>query len=630
MEPTKQEVLEHYWGYQSFRYDQADIIDSVLTKTDTLAVMPTGAGKSICYQVPGIMSLGTTLVISPLIALMKDQISGLKRRNISAHGIFSGQSKREQDIILDNVAYGEVKFLFISPERIRTRLFQDRLQKMDINLIVVDEAHCISEWGHDFRPEYRKISTLRELLPSVPVLALTATATATVVEDILSNLEMVEGRKFISSPIRSNLSYSLLHTESKRLMLNTIVQIDRGSIIIYVNTRRTSKEIERHLSRIGLSCAAYHGGMSRTERETVIDQWESGSLKIITATKAFGMGIDKANVRKVIHFQPPTSLEAYVQEAGRAGRDGNPAEAIILYNKSDLLKYEKLVNETFPSIEFIQDTYRKMSQFLEVASGVTEYEFYPFYTAEFCKEYGLGKLKVANALKILHQSKIIHLSDAILNPSKLTLDESATKALIANRYISPKMVEFVKLLLRTYESLFLDYVIIDERHVSKKFGVTKNETISALNWLQKKQVAKYKQAHQGHTVSYLQYRFDARDLPIDKKLYKASKQRMTDAIDSMKAYLNTENCRQKLIADHFDFKEEDCHSCDNCLKKYDKTDMLEVEFEITYLLRKKSRTVHEIYSHFNTGSRDKVREMLIEMEEEHLIRIEHDRLVLNE
>ena len=250
MKPTKQEVLEHYWGYQSFRYDQADIIDSVLTKTDTLAVMPTGAGKSICYQVPGIMSLGTTLVISPLIALMKDQISGLKRRNISAHGIFSGQSKREQDIILDNVAYGEVKFLFISPERIRTRLFQDRLQKMDINLIVVDEAHCISEWGHDFRPEYRKISTLRELLPSVPVLALTATATATVVEDILSNLEMVEGRKFISSPIRSNLSYSLLHTESKRLMLNTIVQIDRGSIIIYCLLYTSPSPRDRQKSRM--------------------------------------------------------------------------------------------------------------------------------------------------------------------------------------------------------------------------------------------------------------------------------------------------------------------------------------------------------------------------------------------
>ena len=619
-QPDKQlgihKVLKKYWGYDDFRSSQEIIITQIVEGRSCLGVMPTGAGKSICYQVPGLLLGGVTLVISPLIALMKDQIAGLKKRGISAVGIYSGQTKRTQDILLDNAIYGDTKFLFVSPERLRTHLFRERFRKMQVNFVAVDEAHCISEWGHDFRPEYRMISDLKEIKPDLKFLALTATATASVVTDICTNLEIEKEQAFVASPVRSNLSYGVVNIDSKKEYLASLVKGQSGCLIIYVNTRKASKEVERYLKEHGHSCMSYHGGMNKKDRDKVSEAWIDGKTKIIIATKAFGMGIDKADVRKVIHFHVPQSLEAYVQEAGRAGRDGESAEAILLYNASDFQKFDKLINESFPTIEYIKDLYAKVSQHLNVASGPTDIEFYPFYLADFCNKYELKKNIVANALKSLHQAEVLFLSEAILHPSQLHLQEGPCKALLKNPKLSPRMQEFVKLLLRTYEGLFMDYAVIDEFHISKKFQVDKTKVIKALTWLHERNIAIYKPSYEGHTISFNEYRYKAVELPVDEKAYEVRKKRMTSSIAAMVDYIKKTNCRQQLIAEYFSFKESSCKVCDYCLENNSNKSTYQLKSKVENLLAEEPLTVHEIYGRFKVGERKAVQEILTDMESE--------------
>lgn len=629
---TKKELaglLKKYWGHDSFRYDQEDIIQSVISGNDTLAILPTGGGKSICYQLPGIYSGKLTLVISPLIALMKDQINGLKKRGIPAVSIYSGQSKRQQDILLDNCIYGEISFLFVSPERLKSKLFIERFKKMDIGLVAIDEAHCISEWGHDFRPEYRQIAELREYKPDLTFLALTATATATVVTDLLENLGIQNANQYISSPIRPNLSYNLYEVESKKESLLNLLQRHKGCAIIYVNTRKSAMEIERFLTTRKYQARAYHGGMSSKLRSKITEQWDAGQIAIMVATKAFGMGIDKSDVRAVIHYQVPQSLEAYVQEAGRAGRDGAFAEAIILFNNADLRIFEKLMNESFPDLEYIKDVYAKVCRELQVASGAVEIEFYPFYLADFCQKYDLRKIKVFNALKLLHQSEILYLSEAILHPSQLSLGEGSTKNLLRNEDLSPKMKEFTKLLLRTYEGLFLDYCVIDEFHLSKKFDTDKNLVVKALQWLHKRGIADYKPSFHGHTISFMEYRHDTKSLPINVKAYENRKKRMQQSIDSIISYLKTDVCRQQYIAAYFSFSENDCGTCDNCINKATGENLSILHDQITELLSKGGMTIQQVYAQFHLGQRSHINEILSEMESERLISIKENKLLLN-
>ena len=619
-------VLKEYWGYDTFRSSQESVITQILARKSCLGVMPTGAGKSICYQVPGLILKGVTLVVSPLIALMRDQISGLKKRGISAVGIYSGQTKRTQDILLDNAIYGDTKFLFVSPERLKTAIFKERFRKMNINFVAVDEAHCISEWGHDFRPEYRMITDLKEIHPKLNFLALTATATKSVVNDICLNLNIPVKQAFVASPIRTNLSYGVVQIDSKKELVASLVKGQGGCIIIYVNTRKGSKELERYLIERGHNCMAYHGGMTKKDRDKVSEAWIEGETKLIVATKAFGMGIDKADVRKVIHFHIPQSLEAYVQEAGRAGRDGESAEAILLYNKSDLQKFDKLINESFPSIDFIKDIYGKIGKYLAVASGPTDIEFYPFYLSDFCSTHNLKKNVVANALKSLHQSEILFLSEAILHPSQLHLREGACKALLKNPELSVRMQEFIKLLLRTYEGLFMDFAVIDEFHISKKFQVDKTKVTAALNWIHQRNIGIYKPSYQGHTLSFNEFRYRAKELPIDEHSYAIRKKRMTNSIEAMINYLKLDDCRQKQIAKYFSFSEPPCQVCDYCLEKNSNTSTTLLKSKIEMIISSESVTVLELYGRFRIGERKAIKGILRDMEGERELSIIGNKL----
>ncbi len=622
------QVLKKYWGYDSFRSTQEQIITKVANGHSCLGVMPTGAGKSICYQVPGLLHEGVTLVVSPLIALMKDQISSLKDKGIKAVGIYSGQTKRTQDILLDNAIYGDVKFLFVSPERLRTHLFRERFKKMNVSFVAVDEAHCISEWGHDFRPEYRMIADLKEIKPDLTFLALTATATKSVVEDICLNLNIKKEQALVSSPIRTNLSYGVVRVDSKKELIASLVKGQQGCIIIYVNTRKATKELERYLYERGQPSMAYHGGMNKKDRDKVSEAWTKGEISVIVATKAFGMGIDKADVRKVIHYNVPQSLEAYVQEAGRAGRDGHSAEAILLYNPADLQKFDKLINESFPSIDYIRDIYGKISKHLKVASGPTEIEFYPFYIADFCHKNNLKKNVVANTLKSLHQAEVLFLSEAILHPSQLHLKEGECKALLRNPKLSKRMQEFVKLLLRTYEGLFMDFAVIDEFHLAKKFQVDKTKILAALQWLQKKDIAIYRPTYEGHTISFNEYRYRKKDLPIDEKAYANRKKRMTSSIDAILAYIKNDKCRQQQIASYFSFDEEPCQVCDHCIEGNLEISKYQLKSSIENILGGESLTLLELYGRFKIGEKKAVEDILSDMEAERELNIKGNKLEL--
>jgi len=606
--------LKQYWGFDQFRLNQDKIIQSVLDKKDCLVILPTGGGKSLCYQIPGLCFDGLTLVISPLIALMKDQIDGLTRKRIKAVGLYSGQSKKQQDIILDNAAYDKrIKFLFVSPERLKSKVFLSRVHKMKIALLAVDEAHCISEWGHDFRPEYRQIADIKEILPSVPIIALTATATPEVKEDILSNLQLNKPAVYLGSPVRQNLKYSTLYSESKKEMLHTLVKKIDGSQIIYTNTRKSVMEIQRYFNKANFPCNAFHGGMNKNEREACINAWSTNEIRLIVATKAFGMGIDKSDVRQVLHYNPPGSLEAYVQEAGRAGRDGKSASVTVLYNKGDVAKIKRQLDEIVPEIDYMQSIYKRICQDLNVATGPCDTEFYPFYINEFCAKYNLGKFKVANALKFLHQSEIIYLSEAIRHPSRLRMYEGQTKQLLSNPNLSSKMDQMIRLILRTYEGLFLGTTVIDEKQLSKNLVESKSSVQKALNWLDKKGIASYTPNYEGHTISFMEFRYRSDNIPINMRLYKNKKMRMHNALDSILSYLSTDNCRQILISNYFGFQENDCKVCDNCFRKFQSVDVKNVKHKIYKILSEGPVELEEVLATYDVGHRDSIVSVLKDM-----------------
>ena len=601
-------ILKRFWGFDEFRMGQDKIIQSVLDQKDCLVIMPTGGGKSLCYQIPGLCMDGLTLVISPLIALMKDQIEGLKKKNIKAVGLYSGQTKSQQDIILDNAVYDKnIKFLFVSPERLKSKLFLGRLEKMKIALIAVDEAHCISEWGHDFRPEYRQIADIKPLLKSaVPIIALTATATHLVKEDILSNLKLENPAIFVTSPVRQNLKYNILYSESKKEMLYRLVKKMTGSQIIYSNTRKSAMEIQRYFQNGNIPCNAFHGGMKKKDRDNVIEAWNKNETKLIVATKAFGMGIDKSDVRQVIHYNPPQSLEAYVQEAGRGGRDGQSASATILYNNGDLARLKRQLEETVPPLEYLKDTYKRICQDLNVATGSCDTEFYPFYINEFCAKHKQGKYKVANALKLLHQSEIIYLSDAIRHPSRLRVFEGPIKQLLSNPNLSIKMNHLIRLILRTYEGLFLASTIVDEKQLSKKLNEPVKSVQKALLWLHEKNIVEYNPNFEGHTISFMEYRYRSSQLPINIGLYENKKLRMQNALDSILEYLSTKDCRQVIISKYFGFLETACESCDNCYSRFESMDNNQIRHKIYQTLQNGPTELEDVLAGYEVGHRKSI------------------------
>lgn len=573
-----QQILTKYWGHPNFRTLQDDIIKSVGNGNDTLGLMTTGGGKSITFQVPALAKDGLCLVITPLIALMKDQVANLVKRGIKAIMVYSGMTTNEIDVALENCIYGDYKFLYLSPERIGSELFKIRVQKMKVNLIAIDEAHCISQWGYDFRPSYLKIAELRELLPDVPFLALTATATPEVVEDIQEKLLFRKKNVLKTSYERKNLVYIVREVEDKQKYLLKIIGNVKGSGIVYVRTRKKSKDIKDFLKNNQISAEHYHAGLSnkiRTQKQT---DWTRSKLRVMVATNAFGMGIDKADVRFVVHFDLPDSLEAYFQEAGRAGRDGKRAYAVLLFNSADEKKLGQQVKSNFPEVSQIKRVYEALGNYFQIPVGSGKNGVFDFNIADFSSKYKFNLVNAYNSLKFLGREGYLELTEEINNPSKVhfLIDrDDLYKFQVAN----VKFDGFIKLLLRSYTGIFTEYVSINERSLAQNANVHIDIVYQYLSKLNNMKIIRYIPQKKTPLIIFTEERLDQKSLFISKENYKKRKERFVSRIESVIDYAtNQDLCRSQVLLSYFGEKDSNpCGKCDVC-KKESKLKLGEQEF----------------------------------------------------
>lgn len=600
-------VLKQFWGYDSFRPLQEDIVDSVLQGRDTLALMPTGGGKSICFQVPALMKEGICIVISPLIALMKDQIQNLRLRGIEAIAIYSGMSYREVDIALDNCIFGKIKFLYIAPERLYSDLVQERIRYMKVNLFAIDEAHCISQWGYDFRPSYLHLTKLRELHPQVPFLALTATATPMVVKDIQDQLQFKVENVLQKSFARLNLGYMALFEENKMNRMFRIVHKTGGSGVIYVRNRRETQEVARFLMNNGVSADYYHAGVPLRERETKQDAWTKGKTRVIVATNAFGMGIDKADVRFVIHLDIPDSLEAYYQEAGRAGRDGKKAFPVLLYQQEDRDKLSKNFEGSFPTVLFIQQVYHHLCNYFQIAYGAGTGLVFDFDIVEFAKKYNLDVMQTISALKFLERDGWLSLSEAVFIPSRFKF-EIDFQELYKFQVQAAKYDPLIKAILRSYGGVFEFFVAINEYEFAKKLGLAYDVIVSLLEGLQKQQIATYIKSTDKPQLQFLQSRVDYKNLYIDTDFIRERKKIKQDQIQAIFSYLDTQNCRSVSLLAYFgEVEATPCGECDLCLmRKHKKNIENKIEQEIRVLLLEGDKDLKHLVDSITVGN-DKIK-----------------------
>ncbi len=569
MEPNINQILQQYWHYNAFRPLQEDIIQSVLAGKDTLALLPTGGGKSICFQVPALAKPGICLVISPLIALMKDQVEQLQKRNIPAVAIHSGLNKHEIDIILDNCVFGQVKFLYLSPERLQTDIFRERVKRMSVALLAVDEAHCISAWGYDFRPAYLQIASLRELLPAVPLIALTATATEVVKRDIQEKLLFANGQVFQQSFARANLSYSCLATEDKSGRLLGILQNVPGSAIVYVRSRRQTVETAKWLQARGISAGVYHAGLSFAQRNQAQQQWIENKTRVIIATNAFGMGIDKPDVRLVVHLDLPETLEAYYQEAGRAGRDGRYAYATVLLGPADTADLRTKVTEAHPPVEILKRVYQALANYYQLAVGSGELSTFDFRIDDFTRTYKLKALEVHHAIRKLETEGLLQLNEAFYSPSKAFFavnHEEMYKFQVAH----PEFDALLKTLLRVYGgNLYTSFVKISERQVAEYLHITEAAVRKSLEYLHQRNILEYEPQHEAPQLLFATPRYDAASLPLDQKKLNHFRKTAIQKAEAVIHYLLTTNqCRTQLLLAYFgEITDENCRVCDYCLAR---------------------------------------------------------------
>ena len=574
MQPQK--ILKQYWGYDTFRPLQAEIIQAVLDGKDTLALIPTGGGKSLCFQVPEMMSEGICIVISPLIALMQDQVQHLKNRNISAVGIFSGMHKNQIDIALDNCIYGDIKFLYVSPERLQTKLFIERAKQMKINLLAIDEAHCISHWGYDFRPPYAKIADFRKLIPPVPLIALTATATQEVKIDIVEKLEMINPQVFQQSFARANLSYSAFKEDDKERRLMKILENVQGSSVVYVRNRRRTQEVSDMLNKYNIQSTFYHAGLNPTERTKRQENWIKNRVRAIVATNAFGMGIDKPDVRTVIHLDLPDNLEAYYQEAGRAGRDGEKAYAVALFNQSDIDGLEKNVLQSYPPVELIRRVYQCLGNLFQLAVGSGEFSSYDFDLIEFQRRFELPPTDTYFALKILQNQGFIQLSEGFKNTSKIMFKVD-NRQLYDFQLRNSKYDSFIKLILRMYGGdVFTTFLNISETNLAKAYSIPVKDVETWLLNLEKFDILFYDKQKDKPQLTFLTPRFDIKELPLQESEIKNRKERDLQKAKSVKHYAEqAHRCRTQLLLEYFnEITDAECGICDNCLKKKKQSKMV--------------------------------------------------------
>ncbi|HEY5368373.1 MAG TPA: ATP-dependent DNA helicase RecQ [Hanamia sp.] len=562
------EILKKYWGYDDFRQLQEEIILSVLNTNDTLALMPTGGGKSICFQVPSLLNEGICIVISPLIALMKDQVANLKQRGIPALSIHSGMNFREVKNTLQNAAYGNFKFLYLSPERLETELFLEYLPLIKLNLIAVDEAHCISQWGYDFRPSYLHIASIREYFPDIPLLALTASATSEVQKDICEKLLFKKGyQSFQQSFERPNLSYSAFELSTKQNKLLSVLKKVPGSGIIYCKTRKRTKEVSEILTMNGINADYYHAGLTTEQRNKKQEDWIGNNTRIIACTNAFGMGIDKPDVRTVVHYDMPDALENYYQEAGRAGRDGLKSYAVLLFNDAEIKDLQNKVEKRFPSIDAIRKIYAALCNFFQLPSGKGEGLAYDFDINVFVKNFKLDPFAVNSVLKILEQEELITYSEQFFS-SPTVVFTSSKNALNQFEKSHPQHDAVVKGLLRSYDGIFDFPASVDESQLAKFIGMKNEKLVRLLIELKGWSIIDYVPKKEKPQVYFLQNRVKADDLYINEKNILKRKKAFEKRLNAMVHFSTDEiQCRSQLIASYFnDFKIAPCGICDNCLK----------------------------------------------------------------
>lgn len=575
-----QEILKQYWGYDSFRDLQEEIITSIGEGKDTLGLMPTGGGKSITFQVPALAQEGICIVITPLIALMKDQVQNLRKREIKALAIYSGMTRQEILTALENCIFGNYKFLYISPERLDTEIFRTKLRSMKVSMITVDESHCISQWGYDFRPAYLKIAEIRELLPEVPVLALTATATPEVVTDIQARLKFREGNVFRMSFERKNLAYIVRKTDNKTKEIPYILQRISGSAIIYVRNRRRTKEITELLMNEGITADFYHAGLDNAVKDLRQKRWQSGEVRVMVATNAFGMGIDKPDVRIVLHLDLPDSPEAYFQEAGRAGRDGEKAYAVILYSKSDKTTLHKRVVDTFPDKEYILNVYEHLQYYYQMAMGDGFQCIREFNLEEFCRKFKYFPVPVDSALKILTQAGYLEYTDEQDNSSRI-LFTIRRDELYKLREMGKEAEALIQSILRSYTGVFTDYAYISEESLAVRTGLTRQQIYNILVTLTKRRIVDYIPRKKTPYIIYTRERLELRFLHIPASVYEERKARYEARIKAMEEYVTTENiCRSRMLLRYFGEKNEhNCGQCDVCLSKRATDNLSEESYE---------------------------------------------------
>jgi ATP-dependent DNA helicase RecQ len=567
---TPLSILQQYWKHSHFRPLQEDIIQSVLNGVDTLALLPTGGGKSICFQVPALVMDGVCIVITPLIALMKDQVEQLRKRDILAVAIHSGMSRQEIDISLDNTIYGAIRFLYVSPERIQTEIFIQRFKQMRVVLIAVDEAHCISQWGYDFRPPYLQIASLRELKPDVPVIALTATATLQVRDDIMEKLAFrKKSVVFQKSFARENLSFVVRKSENKDKKVIEILQKVSGSAIIYVRSRKGTQEIAQRLSKRNIPASYYHAGLDFETRTKRQDEWIQNKTRVMVATNAFGMGIDKPDVRIVIHLDLPENLESYYQEAGRAGRDGLRSYAVILYQDADLINLQRKAEQSQPSPEFLSRVYQALANYYQLAVGSAAGESFDFDMHGFTERFQLSPIETYNALKKLEEEGIVQFSESYYSPSVMHLQLDHQK-LYEFQVAHAKFDNFLKMLLRLYGGeLFSGLVKISESYLAKALSVSQEEIVALLQHLHQLNAIVYIPAKDKPQVTFILPRQDAAKLPIDKKRLESRKRLILDKVKSVNGFVqSTFRCRMQLVQDYFnEVTDQECGICDVCIEK---------------------------------------------------------------
>ena len=590
---------------------QEEIINAVLDGKDTLALLPTGGGKSICFQVPTMAREGLCIVVTPLIALMKDQVENLKKKGIKAVAIYSGMHMNEIEQAINNCMFGEVKFLYLSPERLETDRIKQNIEKMNVSLLAVDEAHCISQWGYDFRPSYLNINLIRVYLPNVPVLALTATATAIVAEDIQEKLNFREHNLFRQSFERKNLTYVVQNEEDKLNRLLKIVNNLKGSGIVYLRSRKRTVEIADFLIKNNISAGFYHAGLDRSSREVRQNSWISGETSVMVSTNAFGMGIDKPNVRFVVHLDIPDSLEAYFQEAGRAGRDGKNAYAVLLYEKADILESMQFLTTQFPEIKVVKQVYQALGNYFQLAIGSGRDQSFNFDINSFCSNYNLSFQSVMFSLKFIEKEGYLLLNEMTDSDSKIffkTSKEDLYKFQVENA----KYDKFIKVLLRSYSGLFTEFVKINEEDIARRTNLKREDIEKQLSQLEKFDIIIYQKKNSKPQVIFLTERIDSKNLYISDETYKIRKENAEGRLNSVINYIQNDNkCRSIQLLKYFDEEQSKrCGKCDVCIER-NKIELSELEFDtvvdkIKPTLLNSSLTIEEIAALIPQVNDDKV------------------------